>query len=93
MKNQLNTRKFFSAMAFVALVLSGIALVISKIFFGAGSSAGAVLNNIAYILAFTVTAFYAFFYVKSRRNPVWLAIYIVVVLLVVVPLIMSMFGV
>ena len=33
MRNQLNSRKFFSAMAFVALVLSGIALVISKIVF------------------------------------------------------------
>ena len=89
MRNQLNAKKFFNAMAFVALVISGIALLISKIFFG-GTTVANVLNNIAYVLAFTVTAFSAFFYVRTKRNVVWVVVYIIAVVIVVVPLVLSM---
>lgn len=92
MKNQLGSRKLFSAMAFVALVISGIALLISKIFLGANTTAATVLNNIAYVLAFVVTSFCAFLYVKTKRNLVWTIIYVVAVIIVVVPLVLSMFG-
>lgn len=91
MRNQLNAKKFFNAMAFVALVISGIALLISKIFFGANTTVASVLNNIAYVLAFTVTAFSAFFYVRTKRNIVWVVVYIIAVVIVVVPLVLSMF--
>ena len=91
MRNQLNAKKFFHAMAFVALVISGIALLISKIFFGANTTVAAVLNNIAYILAFTVTGFFAFFYVRTKRSVVWLVVYIIAVVIVVIPLVLSMF--
>ena len=93
MNNQLNFRKMFNGIAFVALMLSGIALLISKIFLGADTSAARVLNNIAYVLAFTVTSICAYFYVRTKRNIVWTIIYVVVVLIVVVPLVLSMFGV
>ncbi|HAJ77896.1 MAG TPA: hypothetical protein DCO89_02370 [Clostridiales bacterium] len=92
MKNQLSSRKFFSAMAFVALVISGIALLISKIFLGSNTTAATVLNSIAYVLAFIVTSFCAFLYVRTKRNLVWTIIYIVAVIIVVVPLVLTMFG-
>lgn len=91
MKRELNAKKFFNAMAFVALVISGIALLISKIFFGANTTVSAILNNIAYILAFVVTAFAAFNYVRTRRSITWTIVYIVAVIIVVVPLVLSMF--
>ena len=91
MRNQLNAKKFFHAMAFVALVISGIALLISKIFFNANTTVSAVLNNIAYVLSFAVTAFFAFFYVRTKRNIAWTIVYIIAVIIVVVPLVLSMF--
>lgn len=91
MKRELNAKKFFNAMAFVALVISGIALLISKIFFGADTAAAAVLNNIAYILAFVVTAFAAFNFIKTKRSVTWTVIYVIAVIIVVVPLVLSMF--
>ena len=92
MKNQLSSRRFFYAMAFVALVIAGIALLISKIFLGATTTGARVLNSIAYTLAFDVTSFCAFFYVKTKRNIVWTLIYIAAVIIVVVPLVLTMFG-
>ena len=92
MKNQLSSRRFFYAMAFVALIIAGIALLISKIFLGAATTGARVLNSIAYTLAFVVTSFCAFFYVKTKRNIVWTLIYIAAVIIVVVPLVLTMFG-
>ena len=92
MKNQLNSKKFFSAMAFIALVISGVALLISKIFLGANTVAATVLNSIAYVLAFVVTSFCAYNYVKTKHSIVWVIVYIVAVVIVVVPLVLTMFG-
>lgn len=92
MKNQLSSRKFFNLLAFVALVIAGIALLISKIFLGANTAGARILNNIAYILAFIVTSFCALSYVKTKRSIVWTIIYIVAVIIVVVPLALSLFG-
>ncbi len=92
MKNQLNSKKFFNAMAFIALVISGIALIISKIFLGQATTGARILNSIAYILAFVVTSFCAFFYVRTKRNITYTIVYIVAVILVIVPLVLSLFG-
>ena len=92
MKNQLNSRKFFNAMAFVALIISGIALLVSKIFFSANGPIAAVLNNIAYVLAFVVTSFCAYLYVRTKRNIVYTVLYIIAVIIVIIPLVLSMIG-
>ena len=92
MKNQLNSKKFFSAMAFVALIISGVALLISKIFLGANTVAANVLNSVAYVLAFIVTSFCAFTYVKTKHSIVWMIVYILAVIIVVVPLVLTMIG-
>ena len=89
MKRELNTKRFFNMLAFIALIISGVALLISKIFLG-GTSAS-VLNGIAYTLAFIVTSVCAYSYVRTRRSLTVLIIYIVAVVIVVVPLILSMF--
>lgn len=92
MKNQLNSKRFFNAMAFVALVISGIALLISKIFLGANTVAANILNSIAYVLAFIVTSFCALSYVRTKHSIVWTIIYIVAVIIVVVPLVLTLLG-
>lgn len=91
MKKELNTKKFFNLLAFIALIISGVALLISKIFFGANTNTAMILNNTAYVLAFVVTAVSAYHYVRTRRSLVWLIVYIIAVIIVVVPLVLSMF--
>lgn len=95
MKNELNTKKFFNAMAFVGLVIAGIALIVSKIlgWLSVGAQFAGILNQVAYCLAFIVTAVAAFYYVRTKRSATWLIIYVIAVLLVVVPLVLSMFNV
>lgn len=93
MKGELNAKRFFNAMAFVALVIAGVVLVLSKILGALGVQVNllTILNNIAYVLAFVVTAVAAFYYVRTKRSLAWTIVYIVAVLLVVVPLVLSMF--
>lgn len=93
MKRELNTKKFFNAMAFVALVIAGIVLVVSKILdiVGIDIKILGILNTIASVLAYVVTAVAAYYYVRTKRNIAWLIVYIVAVILVVVPLVLSIF--
>lgn len=92
MKNELNRKKFFNALAFVALIFAGIALLIAK-FFIPNTVVGRVLSNLAYILAFVTTAFCAFGYIRTKRNIVYTIIYVVALVLVVVPLVLSLFNI
>ena len=95
MKRELNTKKFFNAMAFVALCIAGIALLVSKIlgWLNAGVQFANILNQVAYVLAFVVTAVAAFYYVRTKRSVAWTVIYVLAVLLVVGPLVLSMFNI
>ena len=91
MKRELNTKRFFNMLAFIALMISGVALLISKIFF-CGTVAN-ILNNVAYVLAFVVTAVAAYHYVRTKRNLVVTIIYIIAVIIVVIPLVLSLFSI
>ncbi|MBR4123980.1 MAG: hypothetical protein IKR12_00220 [Clostridia bacterium] len=91
MKNELNRKKFLNAIAFIALIFAGIALLIAK-FFIPNTVVGRVLSNLSYILAFVTTAVCAFNYVRTKRNIVYTIIYIIAVTLVVVPLVLSLFN-
>lgn len=92
MKNELNKKKFLNAIAFISLVFAGIALLIAK-FFIPNTVVGRILSNISYILAFVTTAICAFNYVRTKRNIVYTIIYIIAVVLVVVPLVLSLFNI
>ena len=91
MKNELNRKKFFNAVAFVALIFAGIALLIAK-FFIPNTIVGRVLSNLAYILAFVTTAVCAFNFVRTKRNIVYTILYVIAVILVLVPLVLSLFN-
>ena len=94
MKNELKMRQFFNALAFVALAISGVALVVSLILgkLNVGQEIANVLKNVSYCLAFVVTAVSAYNYVKTKRSTTWLVIYILCVVFVVVPLVIGMFS-
>ena len=91
MKNELNRKKFLNAIAFIALIFAGIALLIAK-FFIPNTVVGRVLSNLSYILAFVTTAVCAFNYVRTKRNVAYLIVYFIAVILVVVPLVLSLFN-
>lgn len=94
MKTELKMKKFLNALAFVVLVISGIALVVSLVLgkLSVAQNFANVLRQIAYCLAFVVTAVVAFNYVRTKRSNVWLIVYIVCVIFVVVPLVIGLFN-
>ena len=93
MKAELNQKKFFNMLAFWSLIISGSVLVLTKIlaFCGITWVGLGVLNTIAYILAFIVTAIAAFHYVRTKHSTGWTIVYIVSILLVLTPLIIDLF--
>ena len=94
MKTELKMKKFLNALAFIVLVISGIALIISLILgkLNSAQKFANVLSYISYCLAFVVTSIVAYNYVRTKRSVVWLIIYIICVLFVVVPLVIGLFS-
>lgn len=93
MKGELQSKRFYNLLAFCALVISGVVLVLTKVLAACGITwAGlGILNTIAYIMAFAVLAVAAFNYVRTKHSTVWTIIYVVAVLLALVPLIIDLF--
>lgn len=82
-------RVFVNALAFVSVVLIGIALILVKIF-GAGS-VSATIQNVANALAYIVTAIAGFFYVKNKKETwMWIA-YLVGLVMIVIGFILILF--
>jgi len=81
-------KRFFNLVAFVAVVLVGIALMLSAL--KIGSNIQTAFGLIAEILAYLVVAFYSFFYAWSRTRKRWtgqllhLIIWTVAVVLIIV---------
>jgi len=48
-----------------------------------------VLNLVAQIIAYTITAVFAFFFAKSKRSNVWMICYIIFVILIIVFLVLG----
>ena len=88
-------KKFFNLVAFIAVVLVGLALMLSYIF-KSGKLTDA-FNLIAFILAAIVVGFYSFFYAWSRTRKVWygqllhMIIWVVAVVLMVIFLLLPLF--
>lgn len=93
MKGELNSKRFFNMLAFISLAISGVVLVLTKVLTACGITwAGlAILDTVAYMLGFVVTAVAAFHYVRTKQSVVYTIIYIIAVLLVVVPLFINFF--
>lgn len=93
MKGELKFKKFLNALAFVALAISGIALIVALILGKLNTALGFAnaLRQVAYCLAFVVTAVVAYGYVRTKRSVAWLVVYILCVVFIVVPLVIGMF--
>ncbi len=84
MSNKSNLKSLMYLVAFIGLVLIAVSLVIVKI---APSVAGAC-SLIANVIAYSMVAFFSFFFVRSKRNPVFLITWIVCLVIVVVMMIL-----
>ncbi len=79
-------QKFMNAVAYWAMIIAAIALVIGQIF----TKLRVFLLPIASFLAFAVASVSAFHYARSRRNVAWMIIFIVVAIVVLAMLFLAM---
>lgn len=77
---------FVNFMAYIAVAFIAVALVLSKIFssFPKLSTVTGALTLIAQIIAYTITAVYAFFYAKSKKHIAWMIAYVLFVIAIIV---------
>lgn len=84
-------KQFVNLLSYFAIAFIALALVINKIL--GALSVGAALSNaltlIAQIIAYAITAVFAFFYAKSKRNIAWMIIYIIAVILIIIFIVLN----
>ncbi len=77
-----NLSKILNCLAFVGLIMVAIVLIFQQ--FITGGEVLAALRTIGESIAYLITAFCAFFYVRSKRNVWWYVVYTIAVVLVVI---------
>lgn len=84
-------KQFVNLMAYFAIAFIAIALILGKIFsaFPKLATVTGAMTLIAQIIAYTITAVYAFFYAKSKRHIGWMIAYIVFVIAIIVFLVLG----
>ena len=77
---------FVNFLAYLAIVLVALALILQYVLSAVGVSATIVgaMSTIAQFIAYAITAVFAFYFAKSRRNIGFMIAYIVAVILIVV---------
>ena len=83
---------FVNFMAYLAVAFIAVALVLTKIFsfFELSNTITSALTLIAQIIAYAITAVFAFFYAKSRKHIAWMICYVLFVIAIIVFLILGL---
>lgn len=74
-----NWKRFVNFIAYVALIFVAVALVFVKFI-----PKLTVLKEVAEIIAYTITAVFAFMYARSKRNPWVMAFFVIATIVLVV---------
>jgi len=85
-------KQFVNLMAYISIALIAVVLILQKIFgvwFDSDSAVLVAMDLIAKVIAYAITAVYAFFYAKSKRNIGWMIAYIVFVIAIIVFLVLG----
>lgn len=93
--NDLKFKRFVNLMAFVALLLVATALITTQILKIAGIGDVKVIQiiaNIGWLISTFVLVFVSYFYVKTKRKPIWMLLYAVAVTIVVILLVLNFFN-
>ena len=96
MKKEISTKRFFSLLAFVSVIFLAIALLLSLIA-GSGESLFAqianVIKRVAQAIAYVCACISAFTYVKSKRSPVYIILYVIACVMIAVFVVLPLFGI
>ena len=84
-------KSFVNLMAYIAIAFIAVALILGKIFsaFPKLATVTNALTLIAQIIAYTITAVYAYAFAKSKSSIGWMIAYIVFVIAIVVFLVLG----
>lgn len=84
-------KAFVNFMAYIAIAFIAVALILGKIFSAVGLSSTIIgaLNLIAQVIAYAITAVFAFYYAKSRKHIAWMICYILFVIAIIVFLVLG----
>ena len=84
-------KAFVSFMSYIAIAFIAIALILGKILalVGLSSSVIGALNLIAQVIAYAITAVYAFAFAKSKRSIGWMIAYVVFVVAIIIFLVLG----
>jgi len=79
-------KQFVNFMAYLSVAFIAVALILGKILGAVGLSSSIVsaLNLLAQVIAYTITAVFAFFYAKSRKHIAWMICYIIFVVAIII---------
>ncbi len=83
---------FVNFLAYIAIAFVAVALFLSKVFYwalGSGSPVVTAMTLIAQIIAYSITAVFAFFYAKSRKSIGWMIAFIIFVIIIIVFMILN----
>lgn len=79
-------KQFVNLMAYISIGLIAISFILRKIlgvWFDDGATIIVAINTISQSIAYAITAIFAFFYAKSKRNIGWMIAYIVFVIAII----------
>ena len=84
---------FVNFMAYIAIAFIAVALILGKILgvFGLSSTVINALNLIAQVIAYTITAVFAFYYAKSRNHIAWMICYVLFVIAIIIFVVLGIF--
>ena len=79
-------KQFINFMAYLAVAFIAVALILGKILGAVGLSSSIVgaLNLLAQVIAYTITAVFAFFYAKSKNHIAWMICYVIFVVAIII---------
>ena len=79
-------KSFVNFVAYIAIAFIAVALILGKIFsaFPKLATVTGALTLIAQIIAYAITAVYAFYYAKSKKHIAWMIAYILFVIAIIV---------
>ena len=84
-------KSIVSFLSYIAIAFIAVALILGKILGAVGLSSTVIgaLNLIAQIIAYAITAVYAFAYAKSRKSMGWMVAYIIFVVAIIIFLVLG----
>ncbi len=85
-------KSFVNFLAYIAVAFIAVALILTKIFnaLDVSNTITGALTLVAQVIAYAITAVFAFYYAKSKKHIAWMICYILFVIAIIVFLILGL---